>query len=73
MEIDLPNLFLAVAEAAEERQASVAILIDEIQYLGARELSALIMAMHKMQQRQMPLVLIGAGLPIRRRCGKSSG
>ena len=64
LEIDLPNLFLAVAEAAEERQASVAILIDEIQYLGARELSALIMAMHKMQQRQMPLVLIGAGLPI---------
>jgi len=64
LEIDLPNLFLAVAEAAEERQTSVAILIDEIQYLGARELSALIMAMHKMQQRQMPLVLIGAGLPI---------
>jgi len=64
LEIDLPNLFLAVAEAAEERQTSVAILIDEIQYLGASELSALIMAMHKMQQRQMPLVLIGAGLPI---------
>ena len=28
------------------------------------EISALIMAMHKMQQRQLPLVLIGAGLPI---------
>lgn len=64
MEIDLPNLFLAVAEAAEERKTAVAILIDEIQYLRSPELSALIMAMHKMQQRQMPLVLIGAGLPI---------
>lgn len=64
MEIDLPNLFMAVAEAAEERRTSVAILIDEIQYLHTRELSALIMAMHKMQQRQLPLVLVGAGLPI---------
>ncbi len=64
LEIDLPNLFVAVAEAAEERHTSVAILIDEIQYLNSSELSALIMAMHKMQQRQLPLVLVGAGLPI---------
>lgn len=61
---DLPNLFAAVAEAAEEKQTAIAILIDEIQYLNADELSALIMAMHKMQQRRLPLVLIGAGLPI---------
>ncbi len=64
LEIDLPNLFVAVAEAAEERHTSVAILIDEIQYLNTSELSALIMGMHKMQQRQLPLVLVGAGLPI---------
>ncbi|KAF0221496.1 MAG: hypothetical protein FD174_265 [Geobacteraceae bacterium] len=64
LEADLPNLFIALAEAAEERQAPVAILIDEIQYFNQSELSALIMAMHKMQQRQLPLVLMGAGLPI---------
>ncbi|OAI21024.1 MULTISPECIES: ATP-binding protein [Methylomonas] len=64
LEVDLPSLFTAVAEAAEERQVAVAILIDEIQYFSTTELSALIMAMHKMQQRQLPLVLIGAGLPI---------
>ncbi len=64
LEVDLPSLFGAVAEAAEERGAAVAILIDEIQYFAPSELSALIMAMHKMQQRQLPLVLIGAGLPI---------
>lgn len=64
LEVDLPNLFTAVAEAAEERGAAVAILIDEIQYFSSNELSALIMAMHKMQQRQLPLVLVGAGLPI---------
>ncbi len=64
LEVDLPNLFTALAEAAEERGVAVAILIDEIQYFAVAELSALIMAMQKMQQRQLPLVLIGAGLPI---------
>ncbi len=64
IEVDLPNLLLAVAEAAEERGTAIAILIDEIQYLNLNEISALIMAMHKMQQRQLPLVLIAAGLPI---------
>jgi len=64
LESDLPNLFMAVAEAAEERKSFVALLIDELQYFGSKELSALIMAMHKMQQRQLPMVLLGAGLPI---------
>lgn len=64
LEIDLPNLFVAVAEAAEERKTAVAILIDEIQYLNQKELGALIMAMHKMQQKQLPLVLVAAGLPV---------
>ncbi len=64
LEIDLPNLFVAVAEAAEERKSAVAILIDEIQYFSQKELGALIMAMHRVQQRQLPLVLLGAGIPI---------
>ena len=64
LESDLPSLFLAVAEAAEERHIPVALLIDELQYFNQKELSALIMAMHKLQQRQLPLVLLGAGLPI---------
>lgn len=64
LEVDLPSLFTAVGEAAQERGVAVAILIDEIQYFSSSELSALIMAMHKMQQRQLPLVLVGAGLPI---------
>lgn len=63
LEVDLPELFVAVAEAAQERGTAIALLIDEIQYLSVEELSALIMAMHKLQQKQLPLVLIGAGLP----------
>ena len=64
LEVDLPTLFTAVGEAAQERGTAVALLIDEIQYFSSSELSALIMAMHKVQQRQLPLVLMGAGLPI---------
>jgi len=64
LEIDLPNLFVAVAEAAEDRKCAVAVLIDEVQYFDQKELGALIMAMHKLQQRRLPLVLFGAGLPI---------
>jgi hypothetical protein len=64
LETDLPNLLVAVGEAAEERNSAVAVFIDEIQYFNQKELGALIMAMHRMQQRQIPLVLLGAGLPI---------
>jgi hypothetical protein len=63
LEADMPELFTAVAEAAQERDVAVALLIDEIQYFTRAELSALIMSMHKMQQRQLPMVLMGAGLP----------
>ena len=64
IEIDLPNLFTVVAETAGERGTCMAVMIDEIQYLDKKELGALIMSMHKMQQRQLPLVLMCAGLPI---------
>lgn len=61
LEVDLPNLLVTVAEAADDRKRGVAIFIDEIQYFTHKELGALIMAMHKIQQRQLPLVLVGAG------------
>ena len=38
-------------------------LIDEVQYLKRSDLSALIMALHKISQRQLPLLFFGAGLP----------
>lgn len=64
IEIDLPNVFEALGEAAKEKNSAVAILIDEVQYLTQKELGAVIMAMHRMQQRQLPVVLLGAGLPV---------
>ena len=41
--------------AAEERQIPVALLIDKLQYFNPNEPSALIMAMHKMQQSLLPV------------------
>lgn len=64
IEIDLANLFEALGDAAREMDSAVAVLIDEIHYLHPRELGALIMAMHRMQQQQLPVLLLGAGLPM---------
>jgi len=63
LEADLAELFVAVGEAAADRGAAVAIIIDELQYMTEVEMSALIMAIHRVSQRSLPLVLIGAGLP----------
>lgn len=63
LEADLTALFVALGEAAKDRRVAVAVIVDEMQYLAEREMSALIMAIHRVSQRQLPLVLIGAGLP----------
>lgn len=63
LENDLPELLVAVAEAAQARATVVALIIDELQYLGGAEFSALIMSAHRIAQRQLPLLLVGAGLP----------
>jgi hypothetical protein len=63
LEADLPDLFLALGQAALARKTAVALIFDEMQYLEKRELSALIMAMHKVAQKQLPIALFGAGLP----------
>ncbi|HYF88439.1 ATP-binding protein [Azospirillum sp.] len=63
IEVDLPNLFLAVGDAAKAVGCPVALFVDELQYLSEKEFSALIMSIHKISQAQLPLTLIGAGLP----------
>lgn len=61
--IDLTDLFLAIGEVAKKRDTAIVLLIDEIQYVQKDDLSALIMAMHKVSQRQAPILLFGGGLP----------
>jgi hypothetical protein len=60
---DLADVLIALADAAAASKASICILIDELQYLKEQELSALIIAMHQINQRNLPLLMVGAGLP----------
>ncbi len=63
LEVDLPELLVATALAAKAAETSIVILIDEVQYLSEDELRGLIVALHRVVQRGLPLILFGAGLP----------
>ncbi len=61
--IDLTDLFVSIASAAERRSTVAVIMMDELQYLDQKELSALILALHRISQNKLPLLFFGAGLP----------
>jgi hypothetical protein len=63
LEHDLPVLLEAVGSAAREAGTAVAMFIDELQYVSEDELAILISALHRCAQRQLPITLVGAGLP----------
>jgi hypothetical protein len=63
MELDLTDLFLAVGEAAQLAGKAWLLLIDEVQYLSERDLAALIVALHRINQKGLPIYFAGAGLP----------
>lgn len=60
---DVTDLFLAVGEAANATGGGLLVAIDEVQYLSSEALGALITAVHRTTQRNLPVVLVGAGLP----------
>jgi hypothetical protein len=60
---DLTDVFVALGEAAQQHETGVVFLIDEVQFLDVAEFEALIAAIHKTVQRQLPITLVGAGLP----------
>ena len=63
LELDLTDVFLRLGEAAQAAGRGWALCLDEIQYLSQRELAALIVALHRCTQRNLPVILFGAGLP----------
>ena len=60
---DLPDVFESIGSAARETGVGVVFLFDEIQFLSKQELEALIGAVHRTVQRQLPITFAGAGLP----------
>ena len=63
LEFDLPDLFEAIGRAAQAAGKGWLLLIDEVQYLSEKDLSALIVSMHRMSQEGLPVLFVGAGLP----------
>ena len=63
LEYDLSDLFVRIGEAAQSADKAWTLLIDEIQYLSEAELSALIVAIHRVNQKKLPVMFFGAGLP----------
>jgi hypothetical protein len=72
LEHDLQVLLETAAAAAKEADTALVLLIDELQYVKEEELAALITALHRVAQRRLPVVLVGAGLPqLRGRMGRA--
>ena len=63
LERDLIDLFVEVGKAAKEKHTALVFFIDELQYVQEDQFASLITALHKCSQEQLPVALIGAGLP----------
>jgi hypothetical protein len=72
LEHDLQALLQTAGVAAQKAETALALFVDELQYVKEVELAALITALHRTAQQQLPVVLVGAGLPqLRGRMGKA--
>lgn len=60
---DLADLFVEVGSLAREQGTGILFTIDELQYMSREDLSALIVGLHRISQKVMPLMIVGAGLP----------
>jgi len=63
LDADLAELLEAVGQAAQERGTAIVLFIDELQYVEEVQLASLISALHGAAQKQLPVTLVGAGLP----------
>lgn len=63
LEGDLTALLEQVGFAAQQANTVLVIFIDELQYVKEEQLAALISALHRCSQKQLPVTVVGAGLP----------
>lgn len=60
---DLTALLLQLGEAAQSKGRGVVFLLDEIQFADEVEFRAMISALHRATQKNLPVTLAAAGLP----------
>jgi DNA-binding CsgD family transcriptional regulator len=63
LEADMATLFEAVGRAAKKAGTAVVLFLDEIQYIEETQFAALISALHRCSQANLPITVVGAGLP----------
>ena len=63
LDADLAELLIELGDLANDHDRGVLFTIDEMQYLAKDHLAALIQALHTVAQRQLPIIVSGAGLP----------
>jgi hypothetical protein len=60
---DLSELFLQLGGAAANKGSGVVFLLDEVQFVNEVEYRAVVSALHRATQKNMPITLAAAGLP----------
>lgn len=63
LEHDLQALLEAAGRAAQADGTALILFVDELQYVQEEQLASLITALHRCAQQQVPVMLVGAGLP----------
>lgn len=60
---DLAELFLVLGEAAKSKGTGAVFLLDEVQFAREIEFRSLVSALHRVNQKNMPITVVAAGLP----------
>lgn len=72
LEHDLQTLLSVIGTATKSAGNALVLFIDELQYVHEDELAALITSLHRVAQLELPILLVGAGLPqLRGKMGKA--
>lgn len=60
---DFVDLLLVLGQAAAERGRGVAFLLDEVQFVPAAQFGPFVVALHRLNQKALPVTCVAAGLP----------
>jgi hypothetical protein len=63
LEEDVADLLVEIGEVARAGNAGALFVVDEMQNLDQPSLRAICMAFHRLSQKNLPVALVGAGLP----------
>lgn len=61
---DLRDLLIELGEVAADGTTGVVFFLDEVQFVDKHEYEALIVALHRVAQKRLPVAIVAAGLPL---------